>query len=123
MPRLIIPGTLPGMNEMILMARGNRYASNKQKQKYTDLVAWRARGAKLPQMQRIDVSIFWYEPDRRRDKDNIMAGTKFVFDGLVRAGVLKNDGWREIGDISHSFDVDRRNPRIEVEINDIGGAG
>jgi len=119
MVRLVIPGALPSMNDIILLARGDKYASNKQKKEYTDMVAFLAKQAKLPRMNKVDVAIHWYESDKRRDKDNIMAGTKFIFDGLVMAGVLPNDGWKNIGNISHLFYVDRTNPRIEVELREV----
>ena len=48
-----------------------------------------------------------------------MTGQKFIIDGLVKAGVLKNDGWAQIGDLNHSFEVDKENPRIEVILEEI----
>lgn len=116
---LTIPGPLPGTNEIIDAARGNKYASAKQKKDYTELAAWCAVAAKIPVMRRIDVVFHWYEPDKRRDKDNISGGAKFVLDGLVEAGVIKKDGWAQIGDLQHTFDVDAANPRVEVEITEI----
>ena len=63
----------------------------------------------------------WYEPNRRRDKDNISSfGRKCIQDALVRAGVLQNDGWGEIEAFSDSFFVDRKTPRVEVEIIQMG---
>lgn len=118
--KLIIPGCLPGLNEIIYAARGNRYASAAQKKEYTEMIAWMAKAARLPQMNRIQVTFYWYEPNRMRDKDNIMGGQKFILDGLVKAGIIKNDGWKQIADpLLHYFDVDRGNPRVEVEIREV----
>jgi Holliday junction resolvase RusA-like endonuclease len=117
--KLTIPGRLPGLNEITDAARGNRYASAKMKKEYTELVAWCAKAARLPRMEKIDLAITWYEPNKRRDKDNIMAGQKFILDGLVQAGVIANDGWKQIGDITHRFRVDKANPRIEVELIEV----
>ena len=59
----------------------------------------------------------WYEPDGRRDLDNISSfGRKAIQDALVETHVLKNDGWKEIICFKDEFYVDRNNPRIEVEI-------
>lgn len=59
----------------------------------------------------------WYEKNRRRDLDNISSfGRKVIQDALVKSGVLKNDGWKEIISFSDEFYVDPDNPRIEVEI-------
>ncbi len=59
----------------------------------------------------------WYEPSRRRDLDNISAfGRKVIQDGLVQAGVLENDGWKQICGFVDEFFVDTEHPRIEVYI-------
>ena len=61
----------------------------------------------------------WYEPNRRRDKDNICAGgRKVIQDALVKGGYLRNDGWKEIAGFSDEFRVDKSCPRIEVEIEE-----
>lgn len=116
---LVIPGRLPGMNEITDAARGNRYIAAKMKKEYTEMVALYAMAAKLPRMEKVDVMILWHEPDKMRDKDNIHAGIKFILDGLVKAGIIPNDNWAHIGDITHKFDVDRRNPRIEVILEEV----
>ena len=51
----------------------------------------------------VQVIFHWHRQDSRTDPDNIAFGEKFVLDGLVKAGVLRNDGWKEIGGISHTF--------------------
>jgi Holliday junction resolvase RusA-like endonuclease len=114
-----IPGQLPGTNEIIDAAKqkARRYkAYAVMKDQYTELVAWLAR--KLPHYNKINLIITWYEPDNRRDPDNIMGGQKFIFDGLVRAGTIPNDTRKYIGDISHKIRTDKANPRVEVEIEE-----
>ena len=62
----------------------------------------------------------WYEKDRRRDLDNVSSfGRKVIQDALVQTHILKNDGWKEIIGFSDEFFVDARNPRIEVEIEEV----
>lgn len=115
--KLIVKGVLPGLNEMTSANRTNRYQGGKQKKDATNLVVWSCRASKLKPIDGLsDYSFVWYCKDKRRDKDNIMAGQKFIFDGLQSAGIIKNDGWKEIGNISHKFLLDRDNPRVEVEI-------
>ena len=59
----------------------------------------------------------FFEPNRRRDKDNIAAiAHKFVQDSLVQCGILENDGWDYVTGFSDEFNVDKINPRIEVYI-------
>lgn len=61
--------------------------------------------------------IRYFEPDRRRDPDNVFSGgAKIVFDALVGAGVLEDDGWRCVWGISSKVLKDADNPRVEVEI-------
>ena len=112
-----IPGRLPGLNEIIEAAKSHFGAYAKMKQTYTDMVAWLAK--KLPAYKRVVLVITWYEPDRRRDPDNIMAGQKFIMDGLVAAGTIPNDSQKYMRGIMHRFEVDRQNPRVEVEIVDV----
>lgn len=112
--RITIPGSLPTMNEIVKASKSHPMAYANMKKDYTALVMISA--SNLPKIERADFEITWHCKDKRKDKDNIMAGTKFLLDGLVKAGVLKNDGWKEIGNITHRFEIDKHNPRIEVEI-------
>lgn len=114
-----IPGRLPGLNEIIDAAKqgkGKYQPYSIMKQTYTDMVAWLAK--KLPAYKRVALMITWYEPNEKRDPDNIMAGQKFILDGMVQAGTIPNDSQKHIKGILHRFDVDRKNPRVEVEILD-----
>ena len=118
--KLEIPGRLPGLNEIIDAAKqgkGKYQPYAMMKETYTNMVAWLAKS--LPKFEKVALIITWYEPNRHRDPDNIMAGQKFIIDGLVTAGIIPNDNQRHIQGIIHRFAVDRKNPRVEVEIVDI----
>lgn len=56
----------------------------------------------------------WYVENKKTDKDNIAFQRKFIFDGFIKAGLLKNDGWKEIGDWEDNFFIDKNNPRVEI---------
>jgi len=115
-----IPGRLPGLNEIIDAAKqgkGKYQPYAMMKEHYTTMIGWLAK--KLPNFEKVALIITWYEPDRRRDPDNIMAGQKFILDALVHAGVIPNDSQKYVRGIVHRFKVDRKNPRVEVEIVDI----
>ena len=117
---LAIEGSLPGLNEMIKAERTNKYLGAKMKKDNTELVAWACKKQKLkPFEKRIDVTINWYCKNKRKDKDNIDAGKKYIFDGLQLAGIIKNDGWNEIGKINQDFLIDKDNPRIEILMEEI----
>ena len=61
----------------------------------------------------------WFEKDRRRDLDNISSyGRKIIQDSLVRLGILKDDGWKQITGFRDEFYVDKVEPRIEVIIEE-----
>lgn len=42
-----------------------------------------------------------------------------MWDALVHSGVLENDGWKNIESFTDEFFVDARNPRVEVEIEEV----
>lgn len=114
-----IPGRMPGMNEIVKAAKKgkSRYQPYSQmKTQYTELVAWYAK--KLPAYGKADIEIVWYEPNRRRDIDNISCGAKFILDGLVMGGVIKDDSQRYVRSISHRVEVDKDNPRVEINIEE-----
>lgn len=116
-----IPGRLPGTNEIIAAAKAGkgRYQPYAQmKSEWTHTIAWLAK--KLPVYKRVDITITWHEPDKRRDPDNITGGTKFILDGLMVAGVIQGDSQRYINSITHRWGVDAKNPRIEVQIEERG---
>ena len=122
MPKLIIFGRLPGLNEYIDAERTNRYKAASLKADAERLVMAYARRdlkrwrAKSPVYMRYT----WYEANRRRDKDNVSGyGRKVIQDALVKGGYLRNDGWNEIAGFSDDFRVDKSRPRIEIEIEEL----
>ena len=100
---IFIPDKLPGLNELINVARGTKgigslAAANKQKQENT----YRAYLHILEQSKGIRfhnpiyVHFLWIEKNKRRDPDNIVSAKKYIFDGMEKAGLIKNDGWEYI---------------------------
>ena len=62
----------------------------------------------------------WFCRNRRKDPDNISsAGRKIILDGLVTAGILQDDGWKQVSSFTDNFEIDAVNPRIEVIISEI----
>lgn len=114
------PGRLPGLNEIIDAAKkgkGKYQPYAKMKDRYTSEIGWLAK--KLPRYSRVNIIITWYEPNRRRDPDNVSGGQKFILDGLVAGGAIKDDSQRYINSIAHQFEVDRENPRVEIEVQEV----
>ena len=114
-----IPGRLPGLNEITDFARTHWAVSAKEKRMHTEKVALLARAARLRPVTRPVVICFrWVEATKKRDKGNIRAGEKFVSDGLVEAGILPSDGWKWVVGFEDRFEVDKKNPRIEVTLRE-----
>ena len=122
--KLVIPGILPNLNDYIEAERRNRHLGAKMKRQTEQVVALCIKS----QLRRVKfqgpviMRYAWFEPNRRRDKDNVSSfGRKCIQDALVKSGVLRNDGWGEIEAFSDSFFVDKKNPRVEVEIIPVEG--
>ena len=116
--KLIIHGELTDLNTYVRAERGNKYAGASLKEKDTNRVYWECKSQKL---KRIDSPVFvsctWFCKNKKKDLDNIAFGKKFLLDGLVKAGVLSDDGWDEIRGFRDAFVVDKDNPRVEVEFH------
>jgi len=119
----IIIGTLPSLNEQINANRTNRYLGAQVKKNVEEAIGWAIRKHKLkPMRSPVRFYIRYFEPTRRRDKDNICSAKKYILDSLVSQGILKGDRWKDIIDVQpfvESFLVDKLNPRIEVIIEEV----
>lgn len=120
---LVIPGLLPGLNEYINAERRNKYQAASMKKQAEHLIISLCK-ARLHGVH-IDKPVFiryqWIERNRRRDKSNVAFAKKFIEDGLVKAGVLDNDGWNNIVGFADDFDVDAKQPRVIVTIQEVDG--
>ncbi|MBM3237800.1 Holliday junction resolvase [Candidatus Poribacteria bacterium] len=112
-----IQGELPDFNSIIAASKQHWAQYYTFKQQYTNLVWLCARAALKPFQQfPVDFSIHWYCKDKRKDKDNISAGKKFILDGLIAARIIPSDSWRHVGNFEDKFYIDRANPRIVVSM-------
>lgn len=122
-----IDGELPAQNEIIeALNSRSRHVYNDMKRRETDRVAWAVINAvpvmagkkkgKVPEFDRVKVQILFIIPNLRKDPDNIIGSQKFILDGIVKSGILKNDGMKQIAGFSHNFKLSRKNPRIIVRL-------
>lgn len=119
---LTISWRFEGLNEYIAAMNANRHSGNAMKRKRTEQVAWlckaQLKGWKPKPPVRLEY--MFYEPNRKRDKDNIAGfAHKVVQDGMVKAKTLRNDGWDDVQGFADDFAVDWKNPRIEVTIREV----
>ena len=107
---------LPGMNEYTTQQRRNRYAGNLMKRTAQKAIEWEIRAAKLkPIKSPVTIKYTFYEPNKRRDKDNIAGfAHKVIQDALVTCGIIKDDGWDYIVGFEDRFEIDRKQSHIDV---------
>lgn len=112
-----IDGKLMGLNEYTRQCRSNPRAGNAAKRHQEAIVYYAIRQARIqPVHGQVELRYTWYEPDQRRDLDNVAFAQKFVQDALVAAGIIAGDGQKHIAGFTHRFEVDKARPRVEVEI-------
>lgn len=57
-----------------------------------------------PVTKRAWILFTWIERDLKRDPDNVSGGgRKLVLDGLVKAGILRKDGQKDIAGFTETF--------------------
>ena len=113
--KFVIEGALPGLNEYLNACKGGARKGAQLKRQVDDDLIWILRSQFKGRLKDCyDVDFRWYEKDKRRDHDNISSAHKFIFDALVKAQILPDDGWAYVGDFTDKFRVDRENPRIEI---------
>lgn len=117
--RLILPMKLHSLNEYIGACRKKAYVGAQMKREDQSGVEWfirsQLRGVRIKCPVRMVYR--WYEPNRKRDLDNISSyGRKVIQDALVNTQVIEDDSWNQVTGFSDRFYLDRKNPRIEVDI-------
>lgn len=117
---ITVYGELPDLNTIIDKSKSHWANYSKMKKIYTSRVARAAIGAQ--KVKKADIDIIYYCKNRRKDPDNIIGGgNKFVLDGLVKAGVIENDGWRHVNSLNCRCRLDKDNPRVEIRIREEEG--
>lgn len=123
----IIPGRLIGLNDWTELCKRDRYEStsryspsSKYKRETEDMIAWCIKAARVKPVEgKVFIHITWIEPNMKRDLDNIDFAKKFIFDAMQKAGVIPNDNWRYIAGFDSKFRVNKSDPRIIVEIEEL----
>lgn len=111
--KLIIPAIPPSNNEFLANSHHYRiYAEKKEEWHWLVKTAIRRRPPKP--FSKAVVAITYFFPDRRRrDPDNYSG--KFILDALVKEKILEDDNFYTIT-LVLGAEVDRKNPRTEIEI-------
>ncbi|WP_461240299.1 RusA family crossover junction endodeoxyribonuclease [Paucilactobacillus sp. N302-9] len=117
--KLVIHGELPSLNEYINVERSNRFGAAKFKKQATYQCMMYTKQAMQDGFKFDKPSIVvctWYTKNLRKDPDNVSFAIKFIFDGMMKAGLIENDGRKTVLGIEHKFEVDKIDPRVEVEL-------
>ena len=116
-----IEGRLKGLNELIDANRRSLKAGAKLKREEQATVYWYIKQqlpkVKIEDSEIIDIEIIWIEENIKRDKDNVASGKKYILDAMQEANLIVNDNWKHVRNITDVFKLDRKNPRIIVNIN------
>ncbi len=105
---LILPHKFPGLNDYQKACRTHWSKGAAMKKQWTDTVIQEVWAAKLKPMEKAFISFVWIEQTDKRDPDNIIFAKKFILDGLVSAGVLKGDRWKNIKGVSDEWKIGER---------------
>ena len=85
-------GRLPSTNDLIQLNRTNRFAGAAMKKTYTKELAETFRAQTCERFtEHVTCTVTFYEDTMRRDDDNVISGCKYLLDGLVTAGIIKDD--------------------------------
>jgi Holliday junction resolvase RusA-like endonuclease len=105
------------LNEYINVERGNKYAAADIKSKETNVAKMSCIGKQWYQYP-CKITFTWHLKDKRKDLDNVAFAKKFILDGLVKAGVLKNDNLNHIIAFEDKVIFDKKE-YVEVEISEV----
>lgn len=81
----------PTLNDQINFARQGWQVSARHKKYWTDIICQFACTCDVKFEDKVWLEFHWYLKTFARDHDNVAAASKYIMDGLVQAGVIKND--------------------------------
>lgn len=116
--KIIFKGEFTDLNIFQDETRRNKFAGARIKKAETNRAFWECRSEPREKINEYPVTIHfdWYCKNNRKDPDNICFARKFLLDGMVLAGVLKDDSREFIAGFSDMFYTDKENVRIEILI-------
>ena len=91
-----ITGKLPTLNEYIELERRNKFLAAKLKKAYTNLISAQVRIQTKEKLSGLYDVYFYWHVSGKADPDNIYHGVKYVLDGCVKSGYLKNDNQKHV---------------------------
>ena len=115
MPSYTVPHIPASLNRFA--GRNNVWAYRAEKQRWKDLCAVYCRPRPPKPIARAVVTLTFVFPDlRARDLDNLI---KYVTDGLVAAGIIKDDCWQCM-DLELTGRYDKGKAATEITVREFG---
>lgn len=118
--RFTVKGRLMGRNEYDYASRSHWSKANDAKKAEQERVIWAMREAGVkPVDYPVELAFNYYEKRQRngrlRDHDNVHGGAvKVVLDAMRAAGILSDDGPRQVRNSYAWFAYNQPDPRVEV---------
>ena len=109
---LTINQKFPTLNEYIRAERSNKYCASQLKKQYTNIARTYAELSRIKIDKKIDIEFIWGITNKKSDPDNIAFGKKFILDGFVDAGLLENDGHKQVNSLKDTFEFNKTNTVI-----------
>ena len=105
------------LNKYVNAERSNRFMAAKIKKDQTNSVAYLALEQCDKRFREVkDIKFTWYKPNNRTDHDNIAFAKKFILDGLIKAGILKDDSPKYVRNFQDVFILDKTRDYISCTI-------
>lgn len=110
--KYIINEIPPSNNRFI--GRRNSWEYREEKERWAELIILKCRPKPEKPLENVTVRLtYFFRTKGRRDPDNYSG--KFILDGLVKAGIIKDDSF-DVIELEICGKTDRTNPRTEIEI-------
>lgn len=95
----------PTTNDIIDVARRNKFASAKAKDEWTTALAIAFERTRTEMFDgQVHIEYIWQVKNFARDEDNTTGAQKYINDGLVKAGVVRDDNLKVIvSPVTHWF--------------------
>jgi Holliday junction resolvase RusA-like endonuclease len=114
---LRIEGIPPTQNEF---RRMHHFEIAKRKKEWEEIVRMEVKRQSIEKVEKVIMTYFFHFADnRKRDADNYATSCKFIQDGLVKAGILPDDDFEHVLELSIGRGWNAKKPYIEIEMVDI----
>ena len=90
---------------------------NALKQRWKDFIIWviKNQGYSNLHIEKCEINVkTYYKTNRRHDTDNSIV--KFALDGFTESGFIVDDDYKHLTKLTLECDVDKENPRTEIEV-------